>query len=176
MDVQGIITQARDAITVKRAFGDPYEKNGVTVIPVAKVQGGAGGGEGERPQGQESGSGSGFGLTARPVGAYLIRGEEVTWHPAVDVNRIVLGGQIVAVAALLTARAIVNAQTRGRAAAAQRSLLATMLSAQRRFRPRRRWRRRLMAAQALPRSRRQLQARASQMAAQLPRAARFRTS
>jgi len=37
---------------VKRVFGEPYEKNGVTVIPAARVQGGAGGGGGEGPQGQ----------------------------------------------------------------------------------------------------------------------------
>jgi len=44
MEVQGVIAQARDALTVKRVFGEPYEKNGVTMIPVARVQGGAGGG------------------------------------------------------------------------------------------------------------------------------------
>jgi uncharacterized spore protein YtfJ len=114
MDVQDVITQARDAITVKRVFGDPYEKNGVTVIPVARVQGGAGGGGGEGPEGQGKGSGSGFGMTARPVGAFLIRGNEVTWRPAVDVNRMVLGGQIVAIVALLTIRAIVKARAKAR--------------------------------------------------------------
>lgn len=144
MDVQGIISQARDAITVKRAFGEPYEKNGLTVIPVAKVQGGAGGGEGERPQNQETGSGSGFGLAARPVGTYLIRGDQVTWHPAVDVNRIVLGGQVVAVAALFTVRAIISTRTKGKAAAASRSLLATAIGRQRRGRPVERWRRMMM--------------------------------
>jgi len=65
MDVQDVITQARDAITVKRVFGEPYEKDGVTVIPVARVQGGAGGGGGEGPEGQGKGSGSGFGVSAR---------------------------------------------------------------------------------------------------------------
>jgi uncharacterized spore protein YtfJ len=110
MEVQDVIAQARDAMTVKRVFGEPYEKNGVTVIPAARVQGGAGGGGGEGPEGQGRGSGTGFGLSARPVGAYLIRGDEVTWRPAVDLNRIVLGGQIVAVVALLTIRAIVKAR------------------------------------------------------------------
>jgi len=50
MEVQEVIAQARDAITVKRVFGEPYEKNGVTVIPAARVQGGAGGGGGEGPE------------------------------------------------------------------------------------------------------------------------------
>jgi uncharacterized spore protein YtfJ len=115
MEVNDVIAQARDTLTVKRVFGEPYERNGVTVIPVAKVQGGAGGGGGEGPEGQGSGSGSGFGLNARPVGAFLIRGDEMTWRPAVDFNKIVLGGQIVAIVALLTIRTIVKARAKSRA-------------------------------------------------------------
>ena len=114
MDVQDVITQARDAITVKRVFGEPYEKNGVTVIPVARVQGGAGGGGGEGPEGQGKGSGSGFGVSARPVGAFLIKGDDLTWRPAVDVNRVVLGAQVVAIVALLTIRTIVKARAKAR--------------------------------------------------------------
>jgi uncharacterized spore protein YtfJ len=114
MEVQEVLAQARDAMTVKRVFGEPYEKNGVTVIPAARVQGGAGGGGGEGPEGQGRGSGTGFGLSARPVGAYLIRGDEVTWRPAVDLNRIVLGGQVVAIVALLTIRAIVRTRAKAR--------------------------------------------------------------
>ena len=114
MEVNDVISQARDTLTVKRVFGDPYERNGVTVIPAARVQGGAGGGGGEGPEGQGKGSGSGFGLNARPVGAFLIRGDEVTWRPAVDLNKIVLGAQVVAVVALLTIRAIVKARAKAR--------------------------------------------------------------
>lgn len=108
MEVSDVITQARDTLTVKRVFGDPYEKNGLTVIPAAKVQGGAGGGDGEGPQGQGRGSGSGFGVNARPVGAYVIKDGELTWRPAVDLNKVILGGQVVAIVALLTIRAIVK--------------------------------------------------------------------
>jgi hypothetical protein len=38
MDVHDVIAQARDSLTVKRVFGDPYEQDGVTVIPAARVQ------------------------------------------------------------------------------------------------------------------------------------------
>jgi uncharacterized spore protein YtfJ len=114
MEVQAVITQAKDALTVKRVFGEPYEKNGVTVIPVARMQGGAGGGGGEGPEGQGKGSGGGFGISARPVGAFLIRGDDMTWRPAIDVNRIALGGQIVAIAALFTIRAVVKARAKAR--------------------------------------------------------------
>ena len=112
MEVQDVIAQARDALTVKRVFGEPYEKDGVTIIPAASVQGGAGGGSGEDPQSQGKGSGSGFAITARPVGAFIIREGELSWRPAVDVNRIVLGGQVVAIVALLTVWAIIKAKAK----------------------------------------------------------------
>ena len=109
MEVQDVIGQARDALTVKRVFWEPYEKDVVTIIPAARVQGAAGGGSGEDPQRQGQGSGSGFAVAARPVGAFVIRNGELSWRPAMDVTRIALGGQVVAVVALLTARAILKA-------------------------------------------------------------------
>jgi uncharacterized spore protein YtfJ len=91
MDVQETIAKARDAITVKRVYGDPYERDGVTVIPAAVVGGGAGGGSGESVEPNKgSGGGSGFGMGARPVGAYVITGGQVRWEPAIDVSQIVL--------------------------------------------------------------------------------------
>ena len=114
MDAMDVISHARDALTVKRVFGEPYEKDGVTVIAVARVMGGGGGGGGEGPAGEGSGSGGGFGMNARPVGMFLIRGDELTWRPAVDVNQIALGGQIVAVVALLTIRSIVKTRAKAR--------------------------------------------------------------
>ena len=51
MDVHEVLNHARDAMTVKRVFGDPYEKDGVTVIPVANVMGGAGAGGRDRRRG-----------------------------------------------------------------------------------------------------------------------------
>ena len=114
MEVQEVLAQARDSLTVKRVYGEPYEKDGVTIIPAARVQGGAGAGGGEDVQRQGRGSGSGFGVNARPVGAFIIRGGELSWRPAVDVNRIILGGQAVAIVALLTVRAIIKARAEAR--------------------------------------------------------------
>ena len=36
MEIQDVIAQARDTLTVKRVFGEPYEKDGVTIIPAAR--------------------------------------------------------------------------------------------------------------------------------------------
>lgn len=105
MDFMETISGARDAITVKRVYGEPYERNGVAVIPAAAVQGGGGGGGGDEPDGR-TGGGGGFGLRARPVGAYVIRGDYVAWEPAVDISRVILGGQLLALAALLVVRSI----------------------------------------------------------------------
>jgi uncharacterized spore protein YtfJ len=108
-EVLETIEQAKEAMTVRRVFGDPYEKNGVTMIPAARVQGGAGGGEG--PAGEGSGRGSGFGMNAKPAGAFVIKDDDVLWRPAIDVNKVILGGQVIAVAALLLARAVIKSRT-----------------------------------------------------------------
>jgi uncharacterized spore protein YtfJ len=94
MDVQRLIEGARDAMTAKRVYGDPVERDGTTVIPAARVRGGGGGGSGRGSgpdgEGEGSGSGAGFGLDARPVGAYVIRDGAVEWQPAVNRERITL--------------------------------------------------------------------------------------
>jgi uncharacterized spore protein YtfJ len=100
MNVDTLLNQARDALTVKRVFGDPIERDGVTVIPVANVVGGGGGGGGA------AGEGAGFGMRATPAGMYVIKNGNVRWEPAFDLNRTILGGQIVAIVLFLTIRAI----------------------------------------------------------------------
>ena len=80
MKIVEAVERTRDAMTVKRVFGDAYEKDGVTVIPAAWVAGGGGGG---------------FGLAAFPVGAYIIKDGEVTWRPAVNVTFVVVAGLFV---------------------------------------------------------------------------------
>ena len=108
MSVQDVIAQARDAMTVKRVFGEPYEKDGIVLVPAPAVRGGAGGGS--DPEGK--GGGSGFGLMARPVGAFLIRDGDVRWQPALDLNRVILGGQMVAIVALLVVRTLLKGRAR----------------------------------------------------------------
>ena len=114
MDMRELTSQARDALTVKRVFGEPYEKDGLTIIPAARVQGAVGAGSGEDPQGQGKGSGGGFGMTAHPVGAFVVRDGELSWQPAVDVTRIALGGQVVAIVTLLVVRSILKARVKAR--------------------------------------------------------------
>jgi uncharacterized spore protein YtfJ len=100
MNVDEMIRGTQDAMTVKRVYGDAIERDGLTIIPAAKVTGGGGGG-GDA----ENNAGGGFGIRARPVGAYVIKDGKVSWEPALDLNRIILGGQIVAIFFLLVLRA-----------------------------------------------------------------------
>ncbi len=95
------IAGSRDALSVSRAFGDAYDLDGLTVIPVARVTGGGGGGAGEGEGGQDgegsgSGFGSGYGLGVSPIGVYEVRDGSLEWKPSVDVNRLVRGGQVLA--------------------------------------------------------------------------------
>jgi uncharacterized spore protein YtfJ len=101
MKVNELVTTAGDMITVRRVFAEPYTKDGVTVIAAAAVSGGGGGGGGRDERDQE-GEGGGFGVRGRPSGAYVIKGDDVRWVPAVDVNRTIAIAGVVACAALLT--------------------------------------------------------------------------
>jgi len=92
--------------SVRAVFGDPIERAGVTVIPVAKVRWGFGGGAGRGPipvgpgiAGQEapqtslddpagraqsgSGTGGGGGVTADPIGYLEIGPDGATFRPIV---------------------------------------------------------------------------------------------
>jgi uncharacterized spore protein YtfJ len=103
----------KDAMTVQRAFGESYQVNGVTVIPVAAVRGGGGGGIGTGNEGSDekrtgSGSGLGFGAAVRPIGVVVIKDGRVSWRPTIDVMRIILGAQVLGLAAILTLRRLIK--------------------------------------------------------------------
>jgi uncharacterized spore protein YtfJ len=111
MKVDEVLSTAKDSITVKRVYAEPYEKEGLTVIPAAVVGGGAGGGTGHDEKGQEN-EGGGFGMSGRPVGAFVIQGGQVEWRPAVDVNRIIGLVGMAVVAYLLTRPRLVRARAK----------------------------------------------------------------
>jgi uncharacterized spore protein YtfJ len=113
MKIYELLSEAKDAITVKRVFAEPYERDGLTVIPAAMVGGGGGGGGGKDNEGQE-GDGGGFGVGARPAGAYVIKDGEVSWRPAIDPNRIVAVVGLVAIVYLLTRPRMARARSAGR--------------------------------------------------------------
>lgn len=87
-----------------QVFGTPVVQGNTTLVPVARVRAGAG---------RRGAEGGGAGIVARPLGAFSVSSDgRVRWHPAVDVNRIIMGGQIVAIVAI-TVTAIVRRRQQG---------------------------------------------------------------
>jgi uncharacterized spore protein YtfJ len=114
MDAFELLEGLREALSVRQVFGQPVERDGVTVIPAATVMGGGGvgGGDGEGPSSDPSketqkgsGFGGGFGGVMWPAGAFEIREGRATWHPAIDVTRVL-------VMAFMLAIALVRARSR----------------------------------------------------------------
>jgi len=67
-------------------FGEPVERDGITVIPVAKARWGFGGGAGFRKDDdggskQEDGAGGGGGVQVTPVGFIEIKNDAANFRP-----------------------------------------------------------------------------------------------
>jgi uncharacterized spore protein YtfJ len=107
MDISQMVSTAQDAITVRRVYGEPYEKDGVTVIPAARVAGGVGGGSGQEQGGHQSGAkgqegeGGGFGVHATPAGAFVVKDGNVRWVPALDPQRALATIGVVTIAVVV---------------------------------------------------------------------------
>jgi uncharacterized spore protein YtfJ len=101
--VESAVRDLREGLRPDLVYAAPIERDGALFIPAAKVRGGGGGG------GDTQGNGGvGFAITAKPAGMYVIRNGEATWQPALDLNRVILGGQIVGIVALLVLRSILR--------------------------------------------------------------------
>ncbi len=120
MNVDDLLSTARDAITVKRVYGDPYEKEGVTVIPAASVLGSGGGGSGKDDKGEEGGGG-GFHVQGHPVGAYVIKDGDLRWVPAIDPTRLLAIAGIVIVVVVAIKAKVAKAHLRSAARATTRA-------------------------------------------------------
>jgi uncharacterized spore protein YtfJ len=113
------LAKVADNLSVRRAFGSAYEKDGTLIIPVAIVVGGGGGGTGRSRHGDQAAgpdsppvaaatapgdtahdgtaqdpgpteAGGGFGGLVLPSGAYVVQDGQVRWVPAVDATLTVL--------------------------------------------------------------------------------------
>lgn len=113
MDVESLLAKASENLSVRRAFGAAYEKDGLLIIPVALVAGGGGGGTGPArvgrgdpatgavhpssadhdEQSRDSGradAGGGFGGVVLPSGVFVVKGGQVRWIPALDATIAVM--------------------------------------------------------------------------------------
>ena len=99
MEPLEVLHDTEESLNARRVFGEPIQVDGATILPVAVV--GGGGGAGTRADHQH---GVGFGLRARPAGVYVIKDGEARWRPALNLNLIIAGGQLVALAGMLALR------------------------------------------------------------------------
>ena len=104
MNVDEMLQGARDTMTVSRVYGEPIERNGVTLIPAAEVMGGGGGGGATRRTTAAVDSGSAPDRWGRGSSAAT----RCTWEPAVDATKIALRGMLVAIVFLFVVRSVVK--------------------------------------------------------------------
>jgi len=88
-------TMAEKLGAVARAstvFSEPIEREGITVIPVAKARWGFGGGAGQRKD--EDGAGGGGGVQVTPVGFIEIKNGQAEFRPirTLSIPLMILGG------------------------------------------------------------------------------------
>ena len=108
-ELDKLVEAGTEAMTVKRVFGEPIAHDGLTIIPVAGVRGVGGMGSGEGPNAQGKGEGSGFAMTAKALGTYVVKGQDVKFVPVIDVNRFFATlGFVVAALALFIGRPLVK--------------------------------------------------------------------
>jgi uncharacterized spore protein YtfJ len=136
-DLSRISEAVAESFGVREVYGEPIERDGVVVIPAARVWSGGGGGGGggtesgaAEPEPSEDrtddeagtepnapaeggGGGVGFGRRAEPAGAFVVDDQGVRWVPAVNVNRIVLGSQVAFVFAAVVVGWAVARRRRG---------------------------------------------------------------
>jgi uncharacterized spore protein YtfJ len=91
-----------DRVTVSTVFGEPIERDGITVIPVARARFGFGGGGGGGVRGEEhgSGGGGGGGAVVSPAGYLEIR------DGVAEYRRIASASDFVALAAAAALAAV----------------------------------------------------------------------
>lgn len=123
--VDNLTQAARDALDVRRVFGEAYTSGDAMIIPVAKIMGGSGmgfggggmpgpakgtdaehgaedgKGDGHGDAGLGEGAGGGYGVRAKPLGVYEVKGGTIRFVPAIDVSRLATGGQILAGVAVI---------------------------------------------------------------------------
>lgn len=80
--LEGLAKRVGATARASSVFGEPVERDGVTVVPVARARWGFGGGCGTHDG--EGGSGGGGGGIVDPVGYIEIRGGSATFKPVRD--------------------------------------------------------------------------------------------
>jgi hypothetical protein len=87
MDNADVFARFANTFAAKQVYSEPHSVDGTTVITAAVIGGGAGM---KQADNEQEGRRGGMGGSARPVGAFIIRNGEVSWKPALDLQRTIL--------------------------------------------------------------------------------------
>jgi uncharacterized spore protein YtfJ len=100
----------RDGANVTSVFGQPVERDGVTVIPVARARFGfgGGGGAGGHEGAEGSGGGGGAGAFVSPVGYIELRGGTAQFKRITTPFDLLAGAAAAAVAVLAVKRLLAD--------------------------------------------------------------------
>jgi uncharacterized spore protein YtfJ len=82
-ELRNVLDQLHESGDARTVYGEPVEREGVTVIPVARIGYGFGGGFGRGDEESDAGSGGGIGagLGASPVGVVEITDHDTRFVP-----------------------------------------------------------------------------------------------
>lgn len=100
-------------VLASTVFGEPVERDGITVIPVAKTHWGFGGGAGGNPNDASAGDavGGGGAAAVTPIGYIEIKDGQARFRPIYDPDmlvRLTIGAGIVAMLVLRGVRRLVR--------------------------------------------------------------------
>jgi hypothetical protein len=108
--LQALAARIGAQASAKAVFADPVEREGVTVIPVARVRWGFGGGfgEGDGSSGSPSGSGGGGGVQASPMGFIEVHDGRAEYRSVRDPMRLAIAWLLLPVSAAAAAVVMVT--------------------------------------------------------------------
>lgn len=113
--LERLASSISNSVRVTTIFGEPVEKDGVTVIPVARARWGFGGGNGPAGNYAENqageGTGGGAGVMVSPVGYVEVQDGRARFRPIYDpamVTQIIVASGIVAVLILGAVRRLTS--------------------------------------------------------------------
>lgn len=99
--VQDLAERVGARVGAQTVFGEPVEREGVTVIPVARAAWGFGGGSGQGDEGE--GSGGGGGVSTSAIGYLEIKDGQTSFRPIVDTRPFVIAAAFGLAAGLIAA-------------------------------------------------------------------------
>jgi uncharacterized spore protein YtfJ len=88
--IQTVVERIGGEFTAAKVFGEPVERDGTTVIPVAAMRMGFGGGTNSDPSKHQDGEGAGGGGTMTAVGYIELKDGKTRFVPVMRIERMVV--------------------------------------------------------------------------------------